>query len=239
MNELLSPNLTAQVANSLGLRIVSGDLKGGDTVTADALQEEYGVSRTVVREALKVLAAKGLVESRTKTGTSILGEHSWNLLDADVIGWFRQAGGGLALVSDLEELRENYEPWAARVAAERRSDSDVVALRRAYTAMVDAATGEGPDSRNAIEADLEFHQAILQATGNAIMIRLGLLIRPVHAIRNEMTLYHDVSVDFLEYHRLVLEAIDANNAIDAEDAMKVLLKRSTSDTDKLRTENER
>lgn len=233
MNVQLARNLTQQMTESLGVRIVKGELKEDDVITAGALQEEYGVSRTVVREAFQILQSKGLIQSRTKIGTIILGRQSWNLLDADVISWYRNAGAGAQLVGKLEEVRQSYEPWAARIASQRRTDGDVRELRAAYKLMVSSTADEGTDSSASVSADLVFHQAILEATHNEIMIRLGLLIQPVLQIRNEMTLHHDTNTDFLEDHRAVLEAIENGQADSAEKAMRGLLDRSTQDTAKL------
>ena len=233
MNVQLARNLTQQITESLGVRIVKGELKEDDIITAGALQEEYGVSRTVVREAFQILQSKGLIQSRTKTGTIILGRRSWNLLDADVISWYRNAGTGVQLVSRLEEVRQSYEPWAARTAAQRRTADDMKDLRSAYELMISSTDDEGPDSSASVSADLAFHQAILEATHNEIMVRLGLLIQPVLQIRNEMALHHDTNTDFLEDHRAVLEAIEREEADLAEAAMKGLLHRSTQDTARL------
>ncbi len=227
-------NLTQQVVDSLGIRIVRGEIGEGDIITASSLQEQYGVSRTVVREAFQILQSKGMIQARTKTGTSVLSKASWNLLDSELIGWYRNAGAGAELVEDLEEIRESYEPWAARMAARRRTDSDLTVLRNAYENMVAATTKEGVGSPGVVEADLEFHQAILEATHNVIMIRLGLLVRPVLQIRDEMTLRHSTSTDFLEDHRAVFDAIDNQQLGWAEEAMRDLLDRSAQDTAKLR-----
>ena len=233
MNVQLVRNLTQQMTESLGVRIVKGELKEDDVITAGTLQEEYGVSRTVVREAFQILQSKGLIQSRTKIGTIILGRQSWNLLDADVISWYRNAGAGAQLVGKLEEVRQSYEPWAARIASQRRTEDELKDLRTAYELMVTSTADEGTDSSLSVSADLAFHQAILKATHNEIMIRLGLLIQPVLQIRNEMTLHHDTNIDFLEDHRAVLEAIENEQADSAEKAMRGLLDRSTQDTAKL------
>lgn len=230
-------NLTQQFVESLGVRIVKGEVKEGEIITADALQAEYAVSRTVVREAFQILQSKGLIQSRTKTGTSVLGKRSWNLLDPEVIAWYRKAGAGVEMVKNLEEIRESYEPWAARMAARRRNEEDLLLLRHAYQEMASGTAVEGPNSRVVIDADLEFHQVILEATHNDIMIRLGLLVQPLLQIRDEMTLFHNTNTDFLEDHRIVLEAIEKEQPGWAEEAMRDLLDRSAQDTAKLRKGN--
>lgn len=239
MNADFAGNLTQQVIDSLGLRIVRGEILEGEVTTASSLQEQYGVSRTVVREAFRVLQSKGMMQARTKTGTSVLPRSAWNLLDSEVIGWYRHAGTGAELVENLEEIRESYEPWAARMAARRRTDVDLAALRNAYENMEATTKGEGAGSPAVVEADLQFHQATLEATHNVIMIRLGLLVQPVLQIRDEMTLHHDSPTDFLDDHRAVLDAIEKQQPGWAEEAMRDLLDRSAQDTAKLAPESKR
>jgi DNA-binding FadR family transcriptional regulator len=224
-------NLTQQFAEFLGVRIVKGEFKEGDVVTAGSLQEEYGVSRTVVREAFQILQSKGLIQPRTKTGTIVLGRWSWNLLDADVIAWYNTAGVGVQLVKKLAEVRQSYEPWAARAAAQRRTADDLKKIRAAYELMI-SSTSADSDPSASVSADLAFHQAILAATDNEIMVHLGLLIQPVLQIRDEMALHHNFNTDFLEDHRAVLEAIEEEQPDLAEQAMKGLLRRSAQDTAK-------
>lgn len=236
MNGDFAGNLTQQVIDAIGLRIVRNEISEGEITTASSLQEEYGVSRTVVREAFRVLQAKGMVQARTKTGTIVLPRSEWNLLDAELIGWYRHAGAGSGLVRDLEEVREGYEPWAARMAARRRTEEDMDNIRHAYDAMAAAATADGASSPDLIQADLEFHQATLRATHNVIMIRLGLLVRPVLQIRDELAMRHDGPIDFLDDHRAVLQAIENQQPGAAEDAMRELLDRSAQDTAHLTTE---
>ncbi len=232
MKREFSLNLTERLVESLGSSIVNGTLPEDSIITANELQEQYGVSRTVVREALQILQSKGLIQSRTKVGTTIRGRRWWNLLDPEVIAWYRDAGAGAKLVTDLGEVRENLEPWAARIAADRRSAQDVLAIRQAYDTMAETAILAGPDSSASIQADLDFHQLVLEATHNDIMIRLGLLIRPVMQIRNELTLSHDSSIDFLENHRLVLEAIEQGQPDAAESAMRDLIELGRRETSK-------
>lgn len=235
MNGILARNLTQQVIDFVGLRIVRNEIAEGEIITANSLQEEYGVSRTVIREACRVLQSKGMLQARTKTGTIVLPRSEWNLLDPKLIGWYRQAGAGPKLVRDLEEARESYEPWAARMAARRRTEEDLEAIRRAYDGMVIAVETEGTLSPDLIQADLEFHQATLRATHNVIIIRLGLVVRPVLQIRDEMAMRRDSPTDFLEEHRAVFDAISKKHPGSAEKAMRHLLERSARDTAQLTT----
>ena len=238
MNGTFAGSLTQQVIDFLGLRIVRNELVEGEITTASSLQEECGVSRTVVREACQVLQSKGMMQARTKTGTIILPRSEWNLLDPELIGWYRQVGAGPELVRDLEEVREGYEPLAARMAARRRTDADLEAIRYAYAGMVAAVEAEGTLSPDLIQADLEFHQATLRATHNVIIIRLGLVVRPLLQIRDEMAMRRDTAIDFLEEHRAVFDAIAKQQPGVAEEAMRHLLERSAQDTAHLRTESD-
>lgn len=239
MRSRLAGNLTQQLVDSLGLRIVRGEIAEGDVITASSLQAQYHVSRTVVRDAFQVLQSKGMIQPRPKTGTSVISRSAWNLLDSEVIAWHRNAGASAELVEDLEEVRESYEPWAARLAAHRRTDQDLEVLRDSYEKMVSATAESGPGSSKVVEADLEFHQAILAATHNIIMIRLGLLVQPVLKLRDEMTLgaHPHNGADFLKEHHAVLCAIDKQQPGGAEEAMRDLLDRSARDTAKLRGTN--
>lgn len=238
MNGDFAGSLTQQVIDLLGLKIIRKEIAEGEIITASSLQEEYGVSRTVVREACRVLQSKGMVQARTKTGTIVLPRSDWNLLDSELIGWYRQVGAGSGLVRDLQEVRESYEPWAAHMAARRRTAADLEAIRTAYEDMVTAAKTEGASSPALVQADLDFHQATLRATHNVIMIRLGLLVRPVLQIRDEMAMLRDNATGFLEEHHAVFDAIEKKQPRVAEEAMRDLLDLSAQDIAHLTTESD-
>src|SRR5919108_4693168 len=104
--------LHGAVVHEIGVRIVRGELEPGDTLPENGLLDESGVSRTVLREAIKVLAAKRLVESRPKTGTRVLPRGDWNLLDPDVLAWQLEAGPNRRFLRDMLELRRLIEPAA-------------------------------------------------------------------------------------------------------------------------------
>jgi DNA-binding FadR family transcriptional regulator len=208
---------------SLGNQIVSGKIAPGSVITSDVLEAQFGVSRTVVREALKVLHDKGLTRARTKTGTIVLERHEWNLLDPDVISWLQASGLGRELVRDLEEVRASYEPWVARIAAKRRGSKDISALTNSLKKMTDAFYQEGPQSDAIGEADAAFHQALLDATQNELMKRIGKLFIPLLKIRDDMVRHVIDDGEFLIQHQAVLDAIVEEDADLAEAAMKVLL----------------
>src|SRR5690606_17108153 len=129
---------------------------------------------TVLRESLKVLAGKGLVDARQKRGTFVRARSAWNLLDPDVIHWRAEGGDSHQLMRDLADVRTIVEPAAAYRAALRRTEDDLAALDAALSAMA----GSRGDSAAAAEADAAFHRALLAATGNELLERLELLLEP-------------------------------------------------------------
>ncbi len=118
--------LHGQVVEQMGVRIVGGAYPTGAPLYSEQLEREFDVSKTVVREALKVLAAKGLVESRQKRGTVIRPRDEWNLLDGDVLRWQGRDAPNFVFLENLAEVRAMVEPAAARLAAERRTEDDLV-----------------------------------------------------------------------------------------------------------------
>ena len=156
-------NLFSHVVEELGSRIVRGDFKPGAALPNEAvLGQEFDASRSVIREAVKSLAAKGLIESRTRTGIRVLSPIHWNLLDPEVLGWRYSAMPPAQFFREIFEIRGLIEPQAAAFAAERASKAEIAEIAAAYAAMEAA---EQPGSA-AINADLRFHRAILAGAHN-------------------------------------------------------------------------
>jgi DNA-binding FadR family transcriptional regulator len=163
---LNSDRLFGQVAQKLAVAIIEGRFKAGELLpNEDALRSEISVSRTAYREAVKVLTAKGLVESRPKSGTRVAPRDAWNLLDPDVLSWHFEADPNETFIRDLFELRRFVEPSAARLAALRRTPADLARIEAGYRGMID----NPPYAESTIRADLAFHEAIFVATGNATL----------------------------------------------------------------------
>src|SRR5690349_8565847 len=120
--------LHGAVVHEIGVRIVDGQLKPGETLPDNGFVGEAEVSRTVVREAIKVLAAKGLVESRPKVGTRVRPRRDWNLLDPDVLAWRYEAGPDEGFLEEISEVRGVIEPAAAALAAERSTADEAAAI---------------------------------------------------------------------------------------------------------------
>ena len=224
-----------QTVDAIARRVLSGELAEGATLDLGALQEELGVSLTVLREALKVLAAKGLVDARQKRGTFVRPRADWNLLDPDVLRWQFSAEADVTLLRSLEEVRGIIEPAAVRLAALRRTGEDLDRLDAALAAMSGAA-----DSRGAVDADLAFHRALLGATHNELLERMETVLESALAARDQLV--HgtaDASDDPVPSHQAVLDGVRAADPDAAEAAMRALLDKAVSDEERLRAARER
>lgn len=222
-----SGSLHAIVLHRLGQSIVRGDIAAGDLLpTADELGIAYGVSRTVIRESVKVLAGKGLVESRPRTGTRVRPRIHWNFLDPDVLAWRYAAVRSGDEARQLFELRRAIEPMAAALAAARATADEVAELRSLLAAMERVAD----DAERFTEPDLAFHQAILRMTGNELISSLGALIGT--ALVMSFRLSNDNphgQAHSLPLHRLVAERIAAHDAEGASKAVLQLLDEAEKD----------
>lgn len=161
------------VVDELGQAVVGGEFSVGDTLPGDTdLAARFNVSRTVLREAMKTLAAKGLVVPRARIGTRVLPKAHWNLFDSDVLTWHFGAGVDEKFLRHVSEVRLALEPYAAALAARRASDADIARMMRLAVAMGDA----GHSPHTLAQADLEFHLRLLEASLNPFMRTVGSLI---------------------------------------------------------------
>lgn len=215
--------LLGRLVEELGLRILKGDYAAGAALPIEPeLMRELGVSRTVLREAIKILTANGLIESRGKLGTRVRERKYWNLLDPTILHLYCRVAEYSVFAQGFQQLRAIIEPEAAALAAQQRSASQLRALEAACDAM---ATAKDIDEWTA--ADLRFHEGILDATCNPFMRPLGALI----SAALETLLFHSAensadSADALTAHRGVLDAIRRRDAVRARAAMKALLART-------------
>ncbi|MCO5999583.1 FadR/GntR family transcriptional regulator [Actinoallomurus rhizosphaericola] len=215
----------AEVVEIIGHRIVSGELPEGATINVNALEEELDISLTAVREALKVLGAKGLVYARQKRGTFVQPRANWHMLDADVIRWRFADGVDHRFLAQLDEVREIIEPAAARLAAERRTDADLERLERALNAMVAA---DGPEQ--AVSADLAFHRALLVAAQNELLEQMEIVLEVGLARRDQIVHAAGHIDDAIPSHTAVLEAVRAGDPVAAERAVRDLLTKAQVDS---------
>jgi DNA-binding FadR family transcriptional regulator len=215
------------VLNQIGQRIVRGDFAPGDVLpNADDWSAAAGVSRTVLREALKVLAGKGLVESRPKTGTRVRPRAAWNFLDPDVLAWrFASLANGDDARA-LFELRRGIEPMSAALAAERATPQQMRELETVLAEMEEAAD----EPEHFAGPDLVFHQSILRMTGNELLGSLAAVIET--ALMMSFRLSNDNPVGqrhSLRLHREVVSRIAAKDVEGARQAMLTLLDQAEDD----------
>jgi GntR family transcriptional regulator, galactonate operon transcriptional repressor len=213
--------LHGQVVDLLGEQIVTGSVASGTVIDIEQLTTEMDVSRTVIREAMKVLSAKGLVDARPRTGTYVLPRDRWNLLDADVIRWRNRGAPDARLMVELGEVRQIIEPWGARLAAQRRTGDDIVELEQAYEELETCV-----DEDLHAAADVRFHRGVLTAAHNEVLLRLEIVLEPALAARDQFAFRHVHTRAFLEAHRRVLTSIRDARSDDAFVAMTELLEEA-------------
>jgi DNA-binding FadR family transcriptional regulator len=172
------------VVEELGRAIVSGEIAQGTILPGDQeLMERYGVSRTVLREAMKTLAAKRLIQAKSRVGTRVLERVRWNFLDSDVMGWRLGAGMDLDFVIHLAEMRLALEPAAAALAARHATSDEIVELYSLAARMEDLN-----HTRESIaEADLAFHVAIAEYSRNPFMRSVSSLIEAALAVSLQLS----------------------------------------------------
>ena len=224
-----------QTVRELARRILVGEYAEGDTIDVASLEQDLDVSRTALREALKVLAAKGLVDARQKRGTFVRARSDWNLLDADIIRWQFAERSDAGFLDNLHEVRRIVEPAGARLAAERRTDDDLKILEAALDTMAQA---DG-HAAEADDADLEFDRALLASTHNELLIRMEVLLETGLATRDRLVHGADPHDDPVPSHRAVLDAIRSQDPDAAEAAVYALLDKALADLQKTRKGSKR
>jgi DNA-binding FadR family transcriptional regulator len=211
--------LHGRVVNELGLRIVSGAWETGSHLpNEDDLAAELGVSRTVVREAVKALQAKGLVEVRPKTGTRVRPRRAWHLLDADIVAWQFTDVERSDDLRELYEVRSSIAAAAARLAAVRRTDEQLAVIE-AHQRRIAAAAAE-PLARTA--AELDFHAAVVDAAHNSLLAHVSAMVR----VGLESAAIPTTTPSEEEQAALraaVVEAIRTGDAEAAEKGMRMLV----------------
>jgi DNA-binding FadR family transcriptional regulator len=216
-----------QTAERLGRRIVSGELRPGMALpNSTLLAREMSVSRPSMREAIKLLAGKGLLESAPRRGTVVRPRAAWNRLDRDVLHWQMADVPNAAFVRDLFDLRRMVEPEAAVWAAERASADKLSDIEAALLLMESTDSG----SPASIAADVAFHRAILFASGNELVA----LFAPAIEASLRMAFgfqrrRHPRREDFVPDHRAIFDAIRRGDAATARAAVRALLAQAEAD----------
>lgn len=218
-SERLEGNITRALVDRIGGAIVRGENAPGEQLPTEAeMSAQFGASRTATREAIKMLTAKGLVRSWPRRGTLVQSESEWNLLDPDVLVWLLDRRFSGALLKDFLQMRLAIEPAAARMAAERGSDT--VEIADALQAMRNAANGVG----DSLEADSAFHAAILRASGNRFFAQMAPLVATALRLTVRRTnQLKGVRVANVDDHEDILTAISAGNAEEAQTAAESLI----------------
>jgi GntR family galactonate operon transcriptional repressor len=212
-----------QTVEILASRILSNEYPEGATLDLPTLRAELDVSLTALREALKVLSAKGMIDARQKRGTFVQPRSSWNMLDADVMRWHTSVAADPGLFDQLTEVRAVVEPAAARLAAERATPSDLDSLSSALESMASAS-----DVDAAVAADVMFHRALLAATHNDFLGQIAQIIAIGLAERDKFV-HHTNPSDPVPSHRAVLDAVTTRDPLAAEAAMRALVDQSIAD----------
>ena len=224
----LERNVYAYIAHKLGCEIVGGVFPPGTLLPNEAeMRSRFAVSRTALREAYSVLAAKGLILPRPKIGTRVRAKSDWNMLDPEVLTWHLEAVPNEEFISELYTLRHMIEPEAAALAAAAPSPATIEQMGAAFADMVRFKDGEG----DLISADLRFHLGMLNATGNHFVGAFGSLIYA--ALFSTFKLIQEgaarIRDNRLKQHGAVLDAIRDGDPDLARQRMHSLLTDSLGD----------
>ncbi|CAG9218860.1 Transcriptional regulator, GntR family [Paraburkholderia sabiae] len=221
-------SLHARIVQELGIEIVSGRLMPGERLPAEAtLCEKYGVSRPVLREATRVLVAKGLVVSKPRVGSVVRPREEWHMLDPDVLYWTLNSIPEGEFFLSLMTVRRIIEPAAAALAATAATDEDLARIGSAYDRMEHAQS-----AGDLLEPDLEFHRAIMAATHNDMLAYIGNMMSLALSESIKLTSRHpDTHALSLPRHKAILTAILNRDALAARQASLVQLEHARADAD--------
>lgn len=226
MVETPSAGLHGSVLDRLGMLITSGALPAGEVLRIEQLEARFAVSRSVIREAIRVLEAMGMVRSRRRVGVTVAARPDWNVFDPQIIGWRLEGDGREEQLRSLGELRRGLEPVAAALAARNATPAQCGALTGAVMEM--AVHGRSGDLEAYLAADIRFHRTLLEASGNEMMGALSGVVAAVLAGRT----HHDLMPAHPEpvairWHAEVAQAVQSGDAEDAERAMRDIVEEAT------------
>lgn len=217
-------NLTYSIANHIGIAIVTGVYSADNPIPVEAeLCRQYGASRPVLREAVKMLTAKGLLGARPRRGTWVETEDRWNLLDPDVLGWLLERKFSMSLLIEFTQIRLAVEPVAAMLAATAAGPDERAAINNAIERMQAAERGQD----NPLESDIAFHVAVLHGSRNRFYAQLSDLIATALRFSIRMTnRYKGVRLASVADHKKVSDAILAGKPNVAGEAMHHLIQEA-------------
>jgi DNA-binding FadR family transcriptional regulator len=217
-------NLTYRIVQDLGVAIVTDTYSAKKPFPVEAdLCKQYKASRSVLREAVKMLTAKGLLSARPRQGTWVQPESNWNLLDPDVLRWLLERKFSFALLIEFAQIRLAVEPKAAALAARRADTTAKEAIKTATERMIAAEMGD----EDPLESDIAFHAAILRASGNRFYAKLPELIDTALRFSIRMTnRQKGVRLASVADHKKVSDAILAGDGKKAETAMEYMIQET-------------
>jgi DNA-binding FadR family transcriptional regulator len=216
--------LHGRIVHTIGRRIVSGEIRPGEQLPTPAGMR---AGRGVVREAVKVLAAKGLVVARPKTGTRVRPPEQWNMLDPDVLAWRQEGLPRGPFLGKLTEVRLLIEPGAAALAARRAGPAQLAALRAALRDMCEALDLSPPDYEAYNEADVRFHRTIVQACDNDVLEQMGAIVNTTLLVAfNAAIRVPGLPRGSLPRHQAILDAIRRHRPNRARALMRLLVQNT-------------
>lgn len=217
---MFSGNFTRHIVQSLGRSIALGEFPPGQPLKSEAeLCEDFDASRTVLREAVKMLTAKGMLDARPRRGTIVLPESQWNLSDPEILNWLLDRKGALPIISEFADMRLAIEPAAAGLAAANLTKESRNVLLHAIDRMKAAARGEDDH----LDADIAFHVGVLQASGNRFFWNMRHTVEVALRFSIRITNRHKgVERASVDDHQRILDFILAGDPQAAEDEMREL-----------------
>ena len=222
---MTTPGLHERVLSRLGPAIVAGEPAPGEVLRLEQLEARYGVSRTVVREVVKVLESMHVVTSRRRVGVTVRPREEWNLFDPRMIRWRLAGADRMGQLSSLSQLRSAVEPVAAALAARQATPEHCGRLTSAVIGMsVSARKG---DLEEYLRHDIAFHQAVLEGSGNEMFAGLTQVVSEVLSGRTHHHLMPaHPEPEAIRLHAEVADAIQAGDAARAETAMRGIVQEA-------------
>lgn len=219
-------SLQEQLVDEVGRRIAHGVASAGHVLSPDALEREFGVSRSIVREALRVLETLGMITARPRIGTIVRGAEHWHLLDGRVIGWRSDGPDALEQLRELTQLRLAIEPAMTELAAASRSEEEILALEHHFSQMREALARM--DAVAFASADSALHEVIMRASRSAVLQQLHGTLEAALRSRYSTGLptFSDASGLALQRHGDLVRAVRDRDGVDAAAIMRLLIRES-------------